>query len=38
MAGRQCFTIVDGMRSRIQVELPIPVVKVESTDGDTGEN
>ena len=38
MAGRQSLTRVDGMGSRIQVELLIPVVKEESSDGGIGEN
>lgn len=37
MAGTSSFTRVDGMESRIQVELDISVVKLDSTNGDTGE-
>lgn len=38
IAGRQSLTRLDGMGSRVEVELLIPTMTLDSSAGDTGEN
>lgn len=38
IAGRQSLTRLNGMGSRVEVELLIPTMTLDSSAGDTGEN